>query len=423
MELGILGGNAAVIKEHNRALVLDLIVRKGPLSRSQLAEEVQLTKTAITDIVNELVRHGLVRQVGEGSSNGGRRPILLDLNSGAYRIIVADLSGPTVRVALSDLRANLSESHYVTRRLRLADQFTVTDLLIMINEVLKGTKGASDDARPLLGIGVAVPGLLDYETGTVISAVQLGWSNVPLKAKLEKHFKLPVFVEREINAALLGEQWFGDARQLDDMLYVTLGTGVGVSMMLKGALYRGHNRLAGEFGHTVIQNDGPLCKCGSRGCLESLASMTAITERVKKEFLLGEVDAKLETIIRESGGQVDLDSVFTAAMQGSASAKQAVEEAGRFLGMGLANLVNLFDPEALFIGGSIPAAPGYEAYLNVARRAMEERILHGKQRRPKLVVSRFNERARLVGATALVLTEVLRSVGDVAPSRFQAARG
>lgn len=407
MDVKVLGSNAAVIKEHNRTLVLELILRTGPLSRSQIARETRLTKTAITDIANELLAIGLIKEVGAGDSTGGRRPIMLDVNSDAFRIIVADLSGPTIRLGVSSLRANITK--VITRRLSPAAEFTVNDLLILLKEAIASE---SDDRRPILGIGLAVPGLLDYETGTVINAVQLGWNNIPLKERTAAYFGLPVFVEREINAALLGEQWFGDARLLDNIIYVTLGTGIGVSVMVKGALYHGHNRLAGEFGHTVIQSDGPLCKCGNRGCLESLASMTAIVEQVKKGFLAGELDPTLQETIQKNRGQVDLDSVFAAVLEGSPAAKAIIGEAGRFLGIGLANLVNLFDPEAVFIGGSMPTTQGYEAYLDAARHTMGEMILH-KQRPLKVVISRFNERVRLVGATASVLVELLRSsVGE-----------
>lgn len=402
MNLGLIGSNNSAVKEHNRSLVLKLVMNKGPISRSQIALETQLTKTAITDIINELHSYNLIKEIGEGISTGGRKPVLIDINSDAYWIIVIDLSGPLVKAALVNLRAQIK--HQVSRSLSLVNQFEVSDLLILINELLKS---AVDDGKPILGIGVATPGLLDYENNKVINAIQLGWKDIPLKDEITKYFNLPTYIEREIYIPLLGEQWFGDT-QFNNVLYVTIGTGIGAGLMVDGKVYNGNNKFAGEFGHTVVRNNGPLCKCGNRGCIESLASMTAIKEKVKKRFLHGKLDQILTDLVRQSNGQIEIEPILNAVSLGSDAAKNIVTEAAKFLGIGLANLVNLLDPDAIFIGSSIPNNTGYKIYLDIARQTMEERVLQGRKRTPKVILSRFEENARLVGATALVLTKSLQ---------------
>ena len=189
---------------------------------------------------------------------------------------------------------------------------------------------------------------------------------------------------------------------------MTIGLGVGISVMVGGELYQGRNRLAGEFGHTVIMADGPLCKCGNRGCLESLASMSAMLERVKQAYLQGDVDETLARLIAENQGRVSLDTVIAALLAESSTASKTVTEAGRYLGIGLVNLVNIFDPDAIVLDVSLPQPLLYKLYLGTAIDYMQSHALYSERRIPAILHSKFGDNARLVGATARVCAELLK---------------
>ena len=396
------GRNSASTKEHNRALVLELALREGPISRSAIARRTKLTKATITTIVGDMLRRGLLREIGAGESLGGRRPVLLDV-SDTLRIVAADFPDDAIRVGLTNLRGELLASS--TRAISRSEGFSAGDLVTMIRAMLGR---AREEGGTAVAIGIAAPGLVDYARGSIIRAVQFGWENFPLREQIAAHFDLPIIVDRELSMALLGEQWYGEARRYTDLIYVTIGLGVGISVMVGGELYQGRNRLAGEFGHTVIMADGPLCKCGNRGCLESLASMSAMLERVKQAYLQGDVDETLARLIAENQGRVSLDTVIAALLAGSSTASKTVTEAGRYLGIGLVNLVNIFDPDAIVLDVNLPQPLLYKLYLGTAIDYMQSHALYSERRIPAILHSKFGDNARLVGATARVCAELLK---------------
>ncbi len=261
------------------------------------------------------------------------------------------------------------------------------------------------DIASVRAVCVAAPGPLDPARGVVVHAPNLAWRQVAVVEPMERALGVPVFLENDANAAALGEWWAGAGRGTAHFLYVTVSTGIGGGIVIGGRLYRGAHAAAGEIGHTVIVvEDGPLCGCGHRGCLEAVASGTAIARRAV-EALRGQAsqpDGPGSILWRLAGGQperIDARLVAEAARQGDALAQEVLEVTWRYLGAGLVNLMNLFDPEAIAIGGGVSRMG--EMMMEPLRRYVRARAVAGPAEGTRLVTAQLGRNAGVVGAAAV----------------------
>ncbi|WP_350344191.1 ROK family protein [Proteinivorax tanatarense] len=228
----------------------------------------------------------------------------------------------------------------------------------VFNSIFKAVQMVLDNTettiKQIAGIGVGVPGMVDMDTGVVKLAPNLYWEYVPVKEILEKKFKVPVVVDNDANAAALGEVLSGAGKGNKDVVCITIGTGIGAGLIINGKIHHGKSGGAGEFGHTIVNEKGPLCNCGSRGCLETLTSATAIVNK-GKDILQQESDSILKDCIVE-GQPLGAKEIFLAAQKGDKWCKEVIEESCKHLGMALANVVNLLNPEQIIVGGGVSQA-------------------------------------------------------------------
>ncbi|HOK70803.1 MAG TPA: ROK family transcriptional regulator, partial [Bacillota bacterium] len=271
------GRNSVQVGIHNRQLVLDVIRTNQPITRREIARLTGLTSAAVTNIVSNFIEQGFVREVGYGRSGGGRKPKLVELDKGSRIMVAVDLAGADQIAALLDMDGNVLCRG--ERRIGSAKGVTVADIVDAINEILDTPEARSGQ---VVGIGVTTPGLVDAATGTVLKSVALNWFNVPIKAALQKHFEYPVFIGKDTHVALLAEEWYGAAKNMQNAIYLWVGPGIAIGMLLDGRVYTGSTGMAGEFGHVSIDYDGPACKCGSWGCMEQMASLRAISSMAAK---------------------------------------------------------------------------------------------------------------------------------------------
>ena len=253
--------------------------------------------------------------------------------------------------------------------------------------------------RDLAGIGVGAPGPLNPHTGLVYQAPNLKWQNVPLQEELQKIIACPCRVENDANLAALGEYTFGAGQGADPLIYVTVSTGIGGGIILGGRIFQGATGQAGEIGHLTVEPEGPLCGCGARGCLEALASGTAIAREAR---ILAEKGGARQ-IVALAGQPADITArhVGQAAATGDAEAVGLITRAGYYLGIGLAGLINLIDPQLVVIGGG--AAQIGPALLDAARSEMNRRILAGEAKQVHIVPAALGERVGVYGAIALAI--------------------
>lgn len=400
------GKNAINIGLHNRSLVFDIIRSQGPIGRPEIARSANLTTSAITNIVKGLISDGLVEEVGLGESAGGRKPGLLQVRRNSCFAVVADLAGTTLSAAITTITGEIIVR--AEKDISLSSELTVNALTEAIREVIQSE---TVDVSKVSGIGVTAPGLIERSTGTVIRSVRLGWYGVPLKAILERSFNLPIFIGKDTEAAILGEQWYGVGREADNLIYVWVGTGIAIGIRLNGQIYSGTTGMAGEFGHTSIQENGTRCRCGNEGCLEGLAGLGAILERTKKALIGGAKSSLIEenhkggsTVI---GTRITPIAVLDAAAAGDPLAAEIVEDVGHYLGIGVANLINLFNPDLVLIGGQI--RPCDEKFVAAVRRTANRRALPEIANTATIAISRLGRDAGLIGATALVWEKVFGS--------------
>jgi predicted NBD/HSP70 family sugar kinase len=384
-------GSLGSLRALNRSRVIDTLRQLGVASRAEIARRTGLSRSTVSSLVGELQGSGVITErAGEGeggaTARGGRPPTLIALDPSVGVAIGVDFGKRHVAVAASDLSHTvLAES----RREMDGDYdaeagFAVADKLV--KQVLSEAKV---DRGVVIGAGVGVPAPIHLRTGTVgSSAILPGWNEVRVGEEFGSRLGLPVYVDNDANLAALAELHWGAGRDSSNLVYVTASTGIGAGIVIDGRLYRGAGGTAGEIGHTTIDESGPICRCGSRGCLETFAAVPAILELLKPS--LGE-DLTAEQVIEQAGG-------------GDLACQRAIGDAGRHLGAALANLCNLVNPERIVVGGSLAQAG--DTLLDPMRETVQRRAIVSAARDVEVVRGELSERAEMLGAVALVLYEV-----------------
>lgn len=331
----------------NRSAVLACLGARGPMSRADLARELDLSPALITQISKRLLTDGLLTELETTPSTGGRPGRLLGL---------ASTSGAAIGVKVVADHVTVVEAGIDGTVLRSAthafDAFASTAAQDLVRILVRFIAASTHD--PLLGVGVGIPGSVDSQSVGTVHSTQLGWQYIPLGDILRRELGLPVLVENNVNALAMAERLFGQAHGHDDVLVITIGTGVGAGIVTDGVVMRGTGGGAGDLGHTPTIPDGPRCQCGAYGCLEAVIGQQAIVERARS---LGVVD--------DDG---DIETVRRLADGGDMAAREILREAGRLLGRALAGAVNLIDPEMVVVLGEGVAAwkhwsPGFEPAL------------------------------------------------------------
>jgi predicted NBD/HSP70 family sugar kinase/biotin operon repressor len=377
------------MKSLNKSIILNKIRTNAPISRAEIAKETKLTPPTVSNIVKELLEQGIVVESDSGESKGGRRPTMLLINNDAFYVIGVDAGPQTMECVLADLSGKVIERHAQPIHVPTSNARFLAVLKESIQQVIQSVP---DRSEKIIGIGVAMHGVVDVSSGTSLYAPNLDLSNVPIKAELEEAFDMVVQVENDARAMALGESWFGGHGQLDSMVAVNLGRGVGAGVVMDGALYHGAQDLAGELGHMTIDIHGNICECGNRGCLQTFASGDAIGARAVK-LLAGE-----ELLTGEE--------VYQRAQAGEAQCIRALKETGIYIGVGLMNLIHVINPEKIVLGGGVMKS---EAFLMPGiRQTVEERVLTPEAKKVKVEVTKLGDDATLLGAVALLLSELFK---------------
>jgi predicted NBD/HSP70 family sugar kinase len=377
-------GSSALMRDLNRTAVLALIGRSGPIARVDLARDLALSPATVTGITRGLLREGLVREVAQAPSNGGRPAILLGLVADAAHAIGCKISPD--RVTAVDVRLDGEPLDFEERPINVAAPDGIARLADLVAEL------AARWSRPgsrLLGVGLGVPGIVNAELGEVEAPI-LGWPAVRLVEAVRDRVGVPVLIDNDVNTLAVSERLYGRGRTADDVLTVTIGRGVGLGIVAGGVLLRGHRGGAGEFGHVPVSEDGPLCECGNRGCLEAVVADPAL---VAQAVGVG--------LVPDGGAVADgVTLLLAAADAGDPRAVSLYERAGTVLGRAVAGLVNVFDPALVIVGGEGTAA---WAHLDRAFEAALDAHTFPPLGGVEVVVDPWDDSRWAVGAAALVL--------------------
>jgi glucokinase-like ROK family protein len=393
-------GDQTLVRELNRSILLQRLRIGPPLSRADLASATGLNKTTVSKLVDDLIADGLVREIGLVPSGGGRPAVLLELNPDGGWIIGGEISVGRMVAIVADLRATIA-----WRRETSFDKEAGQELVLQrLDSLLRQAKQfAQRGERRLLGVGVTIPGLVDVRSGILVFEPNMGWRDIPLRDRLASKLRLPAFIENDANAAALAERYFGVAQDVEDFTYIVANIGLGAGLVVGGQILSGASGYAGEAGHTTIDPDGPLCRCGNRGCWERLASLRALTERVDHALQSG-LPSRIAA--RAGGDDITLEAILKAAREGDPVARQALDETGAYLGIGIANLVNLLNPQLVVFGGALSLA--HEFLMPAAQRVVNDRAMGELRQAARIVVSALKADACVLGGVALVLHDILR---------------
>jgi glucokinase-like ROK family protein len=333
-------------KSERDKLVIEAVVRRfGPLSRVDIRDMTNLRPSTISALVQELLGEDRLREVGRSNNPMGRKQVLLQFNEQYKYVLGIEFDDETVLVTLTDLHPHIKSSLREPAYLTGGSDGLVRQLIECTKKLLRRSK---IDVRDLVGLGIADPGLVDTRNGITLTSTTIDfWKNIPLKEIFEKAFGVPVLLESKTRARAIAERVQGVGNMVSDMVYVDYGAGIGAGLILEGRLVRGHGWSAGEFGHTHIVQDGPACNCGSFGCLEALVGAAAVEARVRKAIAEG----GRSSVASVEGGaeQITVWDILTAAAEGDKICLAIVEQVQNYLGVGLANLANLFNPSMIVL--------------------------------------------------------------------------
>ncbi len=381
-------------KAHNDSLVLSTIYEADEISRAGVARRTALSRTSVSEAVAELLERDLVEEIGRGRPSMGKPPILLRVKSDSRNLIGVDLSGPEFRGAVVNLRGDVRRALDLPREGRSgAAALELTYVLL--------DRLVSEANAPLLGLGIGTPGLIDFERGSQVHwAVNLDWLDVPLRDLLEMRYGLPVHVLNDSQAAAMGEYFFGASHETGNLVVIKCEEGLGAGIVLEGRLLHGDNFGAGEIGHLVFAEGGLLCRCGNTGCLETVASASAIVRAVHAATA---PDSR--SIFHEAPAPQDMEVVREAFEAGDVAVRRVVLEAGRALGLASATLVSTLNVRDIVIAGRVTQLG--EPLLNVVRHEVLSRSLAALANATRVEFSAIGSDLTALGAAAVLLHEEL----------------
>ena len=385
-------GSLETLRRLNRLRVIDALRDEGLISRAEIARRTGLSRSTVSSLVSELQADGLVIERPEPAAahgdQGGRPPILLSFDASAGVAVGIDFDHHHLRVAVSDLSSRI----LVEREQQLDTDHAAHEGLDaaaeLVGELL--TEAGVDVAR-VIGAGMCLPGPVHRPTGVVGStAILPGWVGVAAADEMRRRLELPILVDNDANLAALAEAAFGAGRDAKDLVYLMISSGIGAGLVLNGRLYRGAEGLAGELGHVLVDADGPVCRCGNRGCLETVAGTDALADLLR----------------RSHGDGLDGRAIVRLAREGDLGCRRVIADAGRAIGKAAATLVNVLNPELLIVGGDLSDAG--ELLLDGVRESLERSALPTAVQAAEVVAGSLGDRAEVLGAIALVLSEAER---------------
>ncbi len=394
-----LGSRGSVIRSHNLRAILLALLRYEPVSRVRLAQVTQLSNTTITNLIAELLEQGVVVEDAPSELNGrrgvGRPQTALRLSPDSRYTVGIHFDVDQVRAAVVNLRGQALRSGTHPHSFDQTPETVLTKTAALVEQVTTGL-----DDRRCVGLGVGVSGLADPSTGVNVFAPNLGWRGVPVAEWFARRFGFPVCLDNNVRVMALAETLFGAGRDAHTLAFVYARIGVGAGFAVNGQIYRGSGAGAGEIGHTTLLPDGgDTCRCGNTGCLETLVSEPAILRLANR--IAADHPGGLLAQALEAGQGSPIERVFAAARAGDAPTRAMLVERARYMGIALANLVNILNPDLIVLGGLFDQ--GQDLLLPSVRQTIRERSFAHLGERVELRTATFGVLAGVVGAAALAL--------------------
>jgi glucokinase-like ROK family protein len=399
-------------KINNKQSALHLIrFTPGGISRVEIARRMGLTRAAVSSIVGDLLNLGIIREAERISSGNGRPPVVLEINPEFGNIIGIDIGATHISLLLADLGARIIDELEIPFEVRVGPDSGLKILDQSIHALLT-RQGLQ--INHLLAVGIGVPGPISVDAGMVISPpIMPGWDGYPIRENLEGLWGIPVSLSNDAELGALGEWAAGAGRGERDLAYIKVGTGIGAGLLIDGQIYHGVTGSAGEIGHLTIDEDGPLCTCGNKGCLEAFAGGRAIAQQAQ-EAVIKKKRTNLSTI--HPTEDITALDVAKAAQHGDLFSQQILERAGTQIGIAIAGLVNLFNPGMVIIGGGV--AQTGDIILEPMRQAVQRRSLPAATRAVRITTAMLGRRSSSIGAVIQAISIALKQVSNRKEVRY-----
>ena len=381
-------GDQNFVKQMNKSIVFRSIKKNEPLSRSQISKITGLNKATVSTMVSEMLEESFVYEIESNQSSGGRKPVLLYFNNLAGFSVGIDLGVNYILGVLTDLNGHIVEE--VTQTLTSIEYEDVKNNLV--NIIKKLIKKAPESTYGIVGIGVGVPGNVDLDEN-ILFAPNLKWKNVDLKAELQNELHIPVKIQNEANCGVHGEHLYGRGKNASDLVYISIGVGIGTGIIIKNNLYTGTSGISGEMGHVTLNANGPKCRCGNHGCWEFYASEQALLEHVKKQKVLS------------SSNDISLEKLVAEAKTGNKEVLQILNTLGEYIGIGLTTVINTFNPEMVIIGNRISQ---FSRWLtNPVNHVLQDRLSYYHNENTEIKFSALGRYSSALGATSIAISHFL----------------
>jgi predicted NBD/HSP70 family sugar kinase len=380
----------------NRQTVLDVLARSGPLSRADVARVTGLSRTTVSNVVRELLRDSLVAESpdrGKAHKGGsGRPPVLLSLQGILGTVVGIDIGHRHVRTAVADLAACVLAEQFVSIDVDEAAAPVLDKAAAMVKEALAE---ANVDLDQVVGVGMGVPGPVHPRSGMIASPILRGWMGLAPADELSRRIGVPVRLDNDANIGALGEHTYGAAQGVADVIYVKAARGLGAGLILGGRLHRGATGIAGEIGHVRLQDDGPVCRCGNRGCLETQVSAMKLVELLQPAH----------------EEELTVERMLELGRDGDSGVNRVLDDAGRSIGRVLADLSNHINPAAIVVGGAMGSS---DVLLKGIRDSVDRYAQPDTASAVRITPGALGERAGVMGAIALASDTTAIVSGGVA---------
>ncbi len=380
-------GKPELLKRINRNIVIKLIMKEKEISRSQIAKVTNLALPSVMRIVDGLVEDGLVIDIGKGDSSGGRRPNLVSLNKEAMYIFGVEIA-ENVEVILSNLAGEVVSKIVIEQTDDMVPLEILQEIYSTIEEIKKTTHM---DNEKIAGVGIGTPGSNYKYVQSVGRTVLKGWEAIDIKSWFEERINHLVLVENVARTRTLGELWFGKGEETKSFIYVFVDRGVGCGIVNSGVIFKGTNGVAGEFGHTIIEFGGKNCYCGKKGCIEMYVSSGALTEEANK--FMNHENLRFSELVQ---------------FENKVEVEHLLRESGKVLGVGVSNLINIYNPEAVIIGGDVPLLS--KVFSQSALENISDNVFNNAAVNTPVYLSSVKKEDQSLGSIALVIDHVFKSV-------------
>jgi len=382
--------------------ILNLIRDSQAITKQEIAAQLGINITTVSELINQFAtKYNVIKEIGDGKSSGGRKPKLYSINNKLGYVIGLDVGGTNTRALLTDLSGSAIKYIKIKTKAAEGKEAVLSRIFTLVHDLMTSNKISKKD---LFGIGMSISGIINSYEGVSIFCPNLpGWENFPIKKIMEDEFNIPVCIDDSVRCAAVAEKRFGIAKDHDNFIFISIGKGIGLGAFIDGKIYRGSMGLAGELGHITVSEDGPLCNCGNKGCLEAIASGPGILRRAREGIENGIVTS-ISKEINNNFENLSVEIIAKAANEGDKFAYYLINRTGEYIGIAIAAALNLFGCDLVVLWGGILECG--DIILDAIKRTVKMRALEFISKRVRIEKTAIGDSIAALGAAQIFIDKL-----------------